>query len=310
MEPASLRQLPPAPFKTLIESNLRLKVVDIGASSTDGEDPPYLGPLKAVDVELVGFEPHPPSLVELNKNKGPFETYLPQATGDGQKHTLRICHASGLNSLLAPNPAVIRLFHLCPIWSRIFSTVEVETARLDDVPETVGVDFIKIDIPGAELMAFSNAVERLRGASVVHTEVSFLPMYIGQPLFADIDIFMRHQGFMFHRFFPIVSRLLRPFLVGNELYSGLNQSMQADAIYVRDFTRPGLFSDRQLMATAIIMHDRCHSFDAALFGLLELDRRHGSDLGRKYTIALQPYFPGQPVWMWQGAAAPKPPSSP
>src|SRR4051812_38426774 len=79
MNPLDPRQLTATPFKTLISSNTRLKVVDIGANPMDGDGPPYAGLLRAGDIDLVGFEPHAPSLDELNRRKGPFETYLPQA---------------------------------------------------------------------------------------------------------------------------------------------------------------------------------------------------------------------------------------
>ena len=138
-----------------------------------------------------------------------------------------------------------------------------------------------------------------------------MPLYEGQPLFSEIEMFLRQQGFMFHRFFPILSRLISPFLLDNELYEGLSQNMQADAVFVRNFTRLDVLSDRQLMATAVIMHDCYQSFDAALFTLLELDKRNKTDLGGTYTKALQPLFPDQVVWMWKGPmqgppATPKP----
>lgn len=55
------------------------------------------------------------------------------------------------------------------------STREVETVRLDDVPETASVDLLKIDIQGGELMVFQNAERRLADALVIQTEVEFLP---------------------------------------------------------------------------------------------------------------------------------------
>ena len=290
----------PAAFKMLVGSDIRMKVLDIGANPLDGDDPPYAGLLRAGDIDLVGFEPHAPSLAELNLKKGPFETYLPYAVGDGQRHTLNICHAPGLSSLLKPNPPVMKLFHLFPMWSRVFSTVDLDTVRLDDVPEAAGADFIKIDIQGGELAVFHNAVERLRGVSVIHTEVSFLKMYQDQPLFSEVELFLRQQGFMFHRFFPIESRLISPFLIDHNFWGAMSQVTQADAIFVRDFTRLEAFNDRQLLVTATIMHDCYQSFDAALFVLLELDRRLGTVAGERYLAALQSYFPGQVAWIWRG----------
>jgi len=46
-----------------------------------------------VKAELIGFEPNPLALEKLNAIKGPNETYLPFAIGDGQRRTLHVCHA-------------------------------------------------------------------------------------------------------------------------------------------------------------------------------------------------------------------------
>jgi hypothetical protein len=162
------------------------------------------------------------------------------------------------------------------------------------------VDFIKIDIQGAELMAFQGAVERLKHVSVIQTEALFLPMYKNQPLFSELELFLRAQGFMFHRFFPVVSRLISPFLINNEVYRGLSQLTQADAIFVRDLTRLDILPDRQLMVMATILHDCYQSFDAVYFLMAELDRRNQTGLSGRYIAALQPYFPGQTLWAWKG----------
>lgn len=291
---------PPPPFKALIGAIPQISVTDIGASPLDGQAPPYAALLKAGDVDLVGFEPHAESLAALNAAKGPHETYLPYAVGDGKIHTLKIGRVPGMSSLFEPNPAVMNLFHLFPYWSKVVSTTDVKTVRLDDIPETIGTDFIKIDIQGAELMALSGAVQRLRSVSVIHAEVSFLPMYKGQPLFSEVEMFLRQQGFMFHRFFPLNSRTISPFFVDNDVYGGFSQVLQADAIFVRDFARIALLNEAQLMATAVILHDCYHSLDAVLFVLREFDRRYGRDLGQRYIEALQPYFPGHLLWAWNG----------
>jgi len=295
---------PPPPFKTLMGANLRLKAVDIGANPSDGDIPPYWRLLQSRDIDIVGFEPHAPSLEKLNAAKGPCETYLPYAVGDGKRHTLRQCRAAGMNSLLPPNPAVMQLFHLYPLWSKVDSTTEVDTVRLDDLAETAGTDLIKIDIQGAELLAFKGGLERLQEASAIHTEVCFAQLYKNQPLFSEVEQFLRTQGYMFHRFVPIVSKMISPFLLGNEFYAGLSQVVYADAVFIRDLTRLKAFSYRQLMATAILMHDCYHSFDVTLLVLLEYDQRHNSDWGQRYIAALQPYFPNNELWIWKGATKP------
>jgi hypothetical protein len=107
---------------------------------------------------------------------------------------------------------------------------------LDDLPETAGADFLKLDVQGAELLVLEGAVARLADILVVHVEVEFLPLYKNQPLFADIDAFLRAQGFAFHTMKPY-GRTFKPAILNNDIYAQLNQLIWADAVYVRDFMR-------------------------------------------------------------------------
>ena len=274
-------------FKALTDTRVRIKAVNIGANDSDGHAPPYAGLLEAGDVDVVGFEPNLKALAELNARKGPCETYLPYAIGDGGRHTLNICFAPGMTSLLKPNPAVLKLFHAFSGWGEVLSTETLDTVRLDDIAETAGAELLKIDIQGGELMAMRHAEARLRDLLVIHTEVEFLPMYVDQPLFSDIDLFLREHGFVFHKFEPTVSRTIAPMLVNNDIYAGISQLLWADAIFVKDFTRLELFTERQLLSMATIMHDCYRSFDLALRLLTEHDARAGTRLGATYLSRLQ-----------------------
>jgi FkbM family methyltransferase len=268
-------------FKAHTGAEVRVKVVDIGANPVGGPAP-YESLLRAGEADVIGFEPNPQALAELNKIKGPHEIYLPHAIGDGKRHTLNFCLADGMTSLLAPNPQVLNLFHGFPEWGRIVATEPIDTMRLDDVPETEGVDLLKMDIQGAELMVLQHAEERLRDALVIQTEVEFLPMYVDQPLFSDVDMFLRERGFVFHRFFPEVSRVIRPLVVGNNIYAGLSQLVWADAIFVRDFTKLEKLDDRQLLAIAAIVQECYNSIDLTLHLLNEYDRRNKTQYGRTF----------------------------
>lgn len=274
-------------FNALTDAGVRIKVVNIGANPSDGHRPPYATMLEAGDADVVGFEPNRKALDELNAAKGPHETYLPHAIGDGGRHKLNICFAPGMTSLLTPNPEVLRLFHAFSAWGEVVSTEEVDTMRLDDVPETAGAEMLKIDIQGAELMAMSHAEARLRDMLVIHTEVEFLPMYRDQPLFSDIDQFLRRHGFAFHKFDPTVSRIIAPLMLNNDLYAGMSQLLWADAIFVRDITRLDLLSDRQLLKMAAITHDCYQSIDLALRLLTEHDARTGTRMASLYLSRLQ-----------------------
>lgn len=197
-----------------------------------------------------------------------------------------------MTSLLQPNPAVLNLFHGFPDWGHVLTTRQIDFVRLDDVPETKGVELIKIDIQGGELMALSHAPMRLHETLVIQTEVEFLPMYIDQPLFAEVDAFLRRHGFMFHRFFPQNSRVVRPLLVDNNIYAGMSQLLWADAIFVRDFTQLQSLSDSQLLGMATILHDCYQSTDLVMHLLTEHDRRTASELAATYLSGMQRHAAG------------------
>lgn len=270
----------PRPLTQVLGLTCCVKVVDIGASPID-DVPPYRPLLREGLAEIVGFEPNPLALAELMKSKGPYETYLPYAVGDGKRHELKFCRASGMTSLLDPNADLLGLFHGFSEWSEIIARAPIDTVRLDDVPEAAGLDLLKIDIQGAELMVFENAASRLDGALVVQTEVEFVPLYRDQPLFSDIDRLLRGHGFLLHRFDDVISRLIKPLAVNADIGAGLSQQLWADAIYVKDFTRPDRLTPEQLVKLAVILHECYGSYDLALHFL----RAHDQRLGTAYSAA-------------------------
>jgi hypothetical protein len=182
-----------------------------------------------------------------------------------------------MSSLLKPNPDVLRLFQGFTEWGRVVGTEDIATVRLDDIPQLAGTDMIELDIQGADLMAVRNAQNLLKDVLVIHTEAEFLPMYVDQPLFSDIDQFLRTQGFILHRFCPLVSRAITPMFLDN-VYEGISQVLWADAVFVRDLRRLDVFSDEQLLKTAMLVQECYGSIDLAYHFLMEFDRRTGARL--------------------------------
>ncbi len=271
----------------LFDSLSPLQIVDIGANPIDGT-PPYKRLLDQGLVVLTGFEPQLEALQKLNQTKGPKEQYFPYVVGDGNCQTLHITHAPGMTSLLEPNPETLDLFHGFPQWGAVKNKVKVDTVRLDDISEIDTIDYLKIDIQGAELMVFQNGVEQLKNCLAIHTEVEFLSMYKKQPLFSEVEMFLRSQGFLFHRFAPLVSRALRPMLVNDDIYKGMSQMFWGDAVFLRDFTKLDTLTEGQLLKFALICHDIYKSFDVALKILLEYDARTNSNISKRYLQKLSP----------------------
>lgn len=253
-------------------------VVDIGANPVEGA-PLYSAMMAARLCTVVGFEPQEEALAALERNKGPLETYLPYAVGDGQSHTLHVCAASGMTGLLKPDQRMLSLFHLFPGFGEVLRTEQVQTTRLDDVAEIEHLDFLTIDIQGSELSVFRSGRRKLQQAVAVQTEVSFLTLYENQPGFGEIDLELRSQGFIPHAFAAVKRWGLVPMLVNNNPRQGLNQLLEADAVYVRDFSRPETMTDEQLKHLALIMHHCYRSYDLALRCLLELEARQAIEGG-------------------------------
>lgn len=258
-----------------------LDVVDIGANPIDGEAP-YKPLLDGGMAHLYGFEPNPEALARLNAIKGANETYVGSAVYDGKQQELKVCKAPGMTSVLEPNAQLLSYFHGFPDWGKVEERLSIPTLRLDDVTEINNMDYLKIDIQGGELEVFRNGLDRLQECLVIHTEVEFLPMYEGQPLFSEVEIFLREHGFIFHRFAPLVSRTVQPVLVNNDIYKELSQVFWADAIFIKDFTKLELLSPEQLKKMALILNDIYGSIDIAMRALMVLDAKQETGLARDY----------------------------
>jgi FkbM family methyltransferase len=222
------------------------EIVDIGANPIDG-DPPYKAMLKAGLCRVTGFEPQERALAELEARRGPNERYLPYVIADGNPHTLHICRYSGLTSLLEPNRAVTGLYRDLGPNSEVIERREgLQTRRLDDIAEIERIDLLKIDVQGSELMIFQNGRNLLARAVAIQTEVSFLPIYHGQPSHGEIDGELRALGFVPHRY--IHAKVFS--MAGRQEMS--QQLIDGDILYLRDFTRPDLMDNDQLEQLAAI----------------------------------------------------------
>lgn len=248
------------------------EVVDIGANPIDG-DPPYKRLLNAGLCRVTGFEPQKEALAALMSRKGPNERYLPHAIGDGGRHTLNLCKASGMTSLFEPDPATLELFDVLRDLAQIHQRVPIDTRRLDDVEEIEHLDYLKIDIQGGELAVFQNGRAKLSDAVVIQTESSFLTLYKDQPTFADVDLELRAQGFAPHCFAAVKTWPISPCVVNNNPMQGLNQLLECDIVYVRDITRPDALTDEALKHIAMIAHHCYGSFDLAMRCVALLERR-------------------------------------
>lgn len=267
-----------ASLQALLSPERLTDVVDVGAKLGDGE-PPYTPMLAAGLCRVTGFEPQKSALLALQALKGPNERYLPYAVGDGDTHTLNICRADGMTSLLEPDPVRLGLFGVMPLLGQVVERVSVETQRFDDISEIQHVDFLKIDIQGGELAVFQAGRAKLAEAVVIQTEVSFVTLYQGQPSLGDVDLELRSQGFVPHCFAETKSWRIGSHLFLNSPGTPSNQLLEADIVYVRDYAHADSMSDEQLKHLALIAHHCYGSFDLALRCVVLLEQRLAVDAG-------------------------------
>ena len=244
-------------------------IVDVGANPIDGE-PPYKTMLAAGLCKVVGFEPQPAALARLNQAKGPRELYLPYALADGTERTLHVCELEGMTSLLVPDPSHLALFNLFPIWGSVKDRIPVATRKLDDIAEIAQMDFLKMDVQGAEGEVLAHGRAKLRDTVVIQTEVSFVPLYQGQPCFGEIDLSLRELGFLPHSVTGTKIWPLSPMVVGNEPNRGIRQLLETDMVYVRDFSKTDNMSAEQWKHLALIAHHCYGSYDLALKAIVNL----------------------------------------
>lgn len=259
----------------------RIQIIDVGANPIDGK-PPYHGIYTEDIAHVVGFEPNPQAFEKLEAVKKPHDKFFMQAIGDGEVQTYNMCVAEGMSSNYDPDPEVMNRFQMYPEFSKIVETSQMETMRLDDIPDAKDSDMVKIDVQGSELRIFQNATDVLSDIVLVHTEAMFVPIYKNQPLFADQDIFLRGQGFHFHTITDVKKRAYRPLVINGDARNGLNQICTVDVIYFAAWERLYTLKPLKLVKLAILLDQIYKSYDLAQAVLKIYDERAGSDIWNAY----------------------------
>lgn len=76
--------------------------------------------------------------------------------------------------------------------------IQVKMARLDDLldVEDLKADvFIKVDVQGFEDRVIKGGVNTFLKAKYVLIEMSFVPIYVGQPLFSQVHVQLTELGY-------------------------------------------------------------------------------------------------------------------
>ena len=183
-------------------------------------------------LKVLGFEPDGREFCRLPK--GDNYIWFNAALGDRESEvTLQVTRHQTNTSLLLPNRGVVDRIYRNPADFDVMKEVVVDCTTLDTACQIAGVDVsaLKADTQGTELSILQGGQRSLAQTLVtVELEVEFVQLYKDQPLFPDIDVFMRNHGFM------LVDRgnlLCHKWRQSVNLGGRKGQLLAADALYLR-----------------------------------------------------------------------------
>lgn len=263
----------------------RPNILDVGANPLD--KPIYTDLVDRNLCNLFGFEPQKDAFDALVATKADNETYFNTAVGQRKTQTLHICKHSGFTSLHEPDFVAAKIFPGFVTQMAVQQTHEIEPVELDHVSGLPPQDMLKIDVQGAEKQIIQTGPKTLLECVAIVIECRFARLYQAEPMFGDMDVFLRDRGYMMHKFIAPKStcltnshlKKLRPRMVGSQLVDG-------DVVYIKDITALHSFSDAQLKNLALFADGAFNSIDLVFYLLDELVTRGvltSDDVGAYFT---------------------------
>lgn len=146
------------------------------------------------DANIYSFEPFPHSVKKFKDNTSKYskiKVFEKAFSNRIQESIFHINTSDATNSLLNSNKT--------DSWidgaTETKDSIRVQTDTIDNFCEMMNIDSIdilKLDVQGAELLVLEGAARMLQNKkiNVIFTEVEFIEIYTGQPLFHDITAFL------------------------------------------------------------------------------------------------------------------------
>ena len=150
--------------------------------------------------QVYGFDPDVDECLRLieqydDASISLFPVALAQFAGP---RTLFLTQEPACSSLLQPDQNLTESYPALAC-ARQISTTEIQTTTLDlwaSQNKVSIIDYIKIDTQGSELEILKGGIDALHTVRCLEVEVEFNPIYLGQPVFSDVDTFLRSQQFV------------------------------------------------------------------------------------------------------------------
>ena len=175
-------------------ANNPLMIVDVGASG--GLDFRWINFTSSIRAIL--FEPDPRVYDVLKSSGRDNLIILNSALSDSVNEIdFHLCKKQQVSSVYLPNFDFLNKF-IDPGRFEVLKSIRLKTDTLDNQLRKNGiqeVDFIKLDTQGSELSILKGGADSLKKASGLEVEVEFAELYENQPLFNEVDSFVRKMDF-------------------------------------------------------------------------------------------------------------------
>ena len=229
----------------------------------------------ATAVDAVGFEPDQDECDRLNRaardQSGPWRSlrFLPTALArEAGQRDLHVTRAGGTSSMLMARPG-IGARYVREDYFTVEHTAKVDTLALDDALARFEIGnpaSMKVDVEGMEKEVFDGGARMLERVLAVRTEVAFLQVRNGQPLYHEIDALLRDYGLLPFGFVELhdwrrTTRQKHPLAGRRPLPFSRGQLVHGDVIYLRDTEAMGNSDaediDRMVQLAALAL---CYDF--------------------------------------------------
>ena len=200
--------------------HLKFNILEIGAREIHAEEESFYRLLTLFPgSSIAAFEPDEALCARQNETPRDGVTYYPFALGRTEEtRAFYNTEDAMCSSLYKPDGEVLDRYNNMEV-ARVKTVSSVNTTSLDHF--TSGhdldfVDFIKIDIQGAELDVFQGGTSTLQNVLAIVTEAGFIEHYVDQPLFGDVCSFLSQQQLQFQKIIGVGGRTLKPIVLNND----------------------------------------------------------------------------------------------
>ena len=266
-----------------INIDICFTLLEVGAVKISEEEEPFYELLDYFpSSKIVGFEIDKEVCDKMNLSARDGVKYYPHALGEfNESKELYITNHPMCSSLYKPNEDLISLYHNFEA-AYLKSKTTIKTITLDNFLETNNIgslDFIKIDVQGAELDIFRGGKKALKDVLKIVCEVEFIHHYENQPLFGDVCKFLNGYDLMFNKFLGMAGRSLRP-IVFNSDKNFASQHIWSDAIFIKHVQKISKLSDKKLLKLSLLAAVY-ESLDLTHYCLSRYDERNSSSIATK-----------------------------